>query len=104
MTKETYYLFFGKLANKLKVEIISALKEKSMSVNELVKKLKVEQSKLSHALAGLRACSIVLAEREGKERIYSLNKETITPMLEIIDRHEKKFCKCGCPAYMKEEK
>ena len=27
------------------------------------------------------------------ERIYSLNKETILPMLEIIDKHENKFCK-----------
>lgn len=93
MTKETYYLFFGKLANKLKVDIISELRQKPSSVMQLVKKLKVEQSKLSHALASLRCCNIVLVKRSGKERIYSLNKETILPILEIIDNHERKYCK-----------
>lgn len=88
-----YYLFFGNLANPLKIEIISELKKKPMSVLELARELKVEQSKLSHALASLRCCSIVQVKQEGKKRIYQLNKETITPMLELIDKHETKFCK-----------
>lgn len=88
-----YYIFFGNLANPLKVEIISALKEKDMSVLDLARLLKVEQSKLSHALSSLRCCSIVTVKKLGKKRIYSLNKETILPMLKIIDRHEKEFCK-----------
>jgi DNA-binding transcriptional ArsR family regulator len=88
-----YYLFFGNLANPLKIEIITCLKKKPMSVSELSSELKVEQSKLSHALALLRCCSIVKAKQDGKKRIYELNKETILPMLEIIDKHESKFCK-----------
>jgi DNA-binding transcriptional ArsR family regulator len=92
-----YYLFFGNLANPLKIGIISALKEKDMSVLELARKLKVEQSKLSHALTTLKHCSIVNVKQQGKKRIYSLNKETILPMLEMIDRHERKFC-CKCKA------
>jgi len=32
---------------------------------------------------------------KGRERIYSLNKETIIPMLKLIDKHENKYCeKC----------
>ncbi len=92
-----YYLFFGNLANPLRIEIISALKEKAMSVLELAKKLDVEQSKLSHALATLKHCSIVQVRQQGKKRIYSLNKETILPIFEIIDKHENKFC-CKCKA------
>ncbi|MBS3075308.1 winged helix-turn-helix transcriptional regulator [Candidatus Pacearchaeota archaeon] len=88
----TYYLFFGNLANPLKIEIITELKKKPLSVLELAGKLKVEQSKLSHALCSLRNCSIVQVRQEGKKRIYELNKETIMPILEIIDRHENKFC------------
>ena len=88
-----YYMFFGNLANPLKIEIISKLKEKERSVLELSNELKAEQSKISHALTSLRCCSIVNVKQEGKKRIYSLNKETILPMLEIIDKHEKKFCK-----------
>lgn len=88
-----YHIFFGNLANRLKVDIISELKNGSRSVLELANKLDVEQSKLSHALASLRCCSIVNVKQEGKKRVYSLNKETILPMLKLIDKHESKFCK-----------
>jgi DNA-binding transcriptional ArsR family regulator len=93
-----YHIFFRKLSNKLKLEIVVALKEKDMSVNQLMRKLKVEQSKLSHALASLRCCKIVLSRVAGKERIYSLNKKTMLPILKIIDKHEKDFCGgvCNC--------
>jgi len=46
-----YHVFFGNLANPLRIEIIANLKSKNMTVNELSKKLRVEQSKLSHALS-----------------------------------------------------
>lgn len=88
-----YYLFFGNLANPLRIDIISQLKKKPSSVLELADKLDVEQSNLSHALKSLRDCSIVTVKQVGKKRVYSLNKETILPMLEIIDKHESKFCK-----------
>jgi DNA-binding transcriptional ArsR family regulator len=96
----TYHIFFRNLANPLKINIISALKEKESSVGELSEKLKVEQSKISHALALLKRCKIVNSKQEGKQRIYSLNKKTIIPMLKMIDEHSKSFCKCkecnGC--------
>ena len=88
-----YHIFFRKLANPLKIEIISALREKSYSVKELSKKLNIEQSKLSHALISLKCCSIVNVKQRGKERVYSLNKETINPIFDLIDKHERKFCK-----------
>ncbi len=92
----TYPIFLNNLANPLKVEIISALKRKSASVSQLTEKLKVEQSKLSHALASLRCCNIVQAKQKGKSRIYYLNKKTILPILRIIDKHERTFCRHGC--------
>jgi len=88
-----YHIFFGNLSNKLKVDIISELKDKERSVLDLAKKLNVEQSKLSHALASLRCCSIVNVKQVGKKRVYSLNRETILPILKMIDVHEDKFCK-----------
>jgi len=91
-----YYMFFGNLANPLKIEIISALKEQDLSVLELARKLKIEQSKLSHALASLKQCHIVESVRDGKKRIYCLNKKTILPMLNKIDEHEKQFCGKNC--------
>jgi ArsR family transcriptional regulator len=96
MSCSAYYIFFRNLANPLKIRIISKLKEKSMSVNELSEKLKIEQSKLSHALINLKACNIVEVKKEGKQRIYSLNKETILEILKKIDKHKAKYCKGEC--------
>ncbi|MBP6857015.1 winged helix-turn-helix transcriptional regulator [Candidatus Pacearchaeota archaeon] len=96
----TYHVFFRNLANPLKIRIISALKEKESSVNDLAYELNVEQSKISHALALLKKCNIVKYKKKGKERIYSLNKKTIIPLLKLIDEHSKSFCNCksckGC--------
>jgi DNA-binding transcriptional ArsR family regulator len=92
MNCPAYHHFFRNLANPIKIKIIGELKVKDSSVNDLSKKLHVEQSKLSHALASLKACNIVLASREGKNIIYSLNKNTILPILKIIDKHKCKYC------------
>ena len=94
-----YHVFFRNLGNPLRIQIVTALKQKPSSVNELSKKLKVEQSKLSHALAQLRSCNLVISEQKGKQRIYSLNKKTMLPILNLIDKHAKEFCSnssCGC--------
>ena len=90
---ETYHVFFRNLANPIKTKIISYLKEKPCSVNELSKSLNIEQSKLSHALSSLKYCHIVNFKKSGKKRIYFLNKKTIVPILKIIDRHKCEFCK-----------
>ena len=96
MNCNTYHIFFRNLANPIKTAIITALKEKESSVTELSKKLKIEQSKLSHALSSLRFCNLVLVKQKGKKRIYSLNKKTIIPILKIIDKHKCIYCKrCG---------
>jgi DNA-binding transcriptional ArsR family regulator len=99
-----YHVFFRNLGNELRIQIVTALKEKPSSVNQLSKKLKVEQSKLSHALALLRSCNLVISEQKGKQRIYSLNKKTMIPILNLIDKHAKEFCnnkECGCLATQK---
>jgi DNA-binding transcriptional ArsR family regulator len=92
----TYHIFFSNLSNPLRIDVISALKEKSFSVSELGKKLVVEQSKLSHALSNLKECNIVSVRQKGKERIYSLNKKTILPILKLIDKHAQLNCTGEC--------
>lgn len=95
-SNKTYHIFFNNLANPLRIKIISALKENEASVNQLSKILKVEQSKLSHALANLRECNLVSFRQKGKERVYSLNSKTLLPILKIIDTHAKNYCKGEC--------
>ena len=96
MSDNTYHIFFTNLANPLRIKIISFLKKRESSVGELSNELKIEQSKLSHALKLLRHCNIVEVKQSGKKRIYSLNKKTILPILKIIDTHSKTFCGGNC--------
>ncbi len=98
MKYNTYHVFFSKLSNPLRIKIISSLDKKEKNVNELAKELKIEQSKLSHALGELKICNIVKVEKKGKERIYSLSP-SIKPILRLIDMHADSCCarKCkGC--------
>lgn len=98
-SSKTYHMFFTNLANPLKIDIIIKLREKEKSVTGLSEELGVEQSKVSHALSSLKCCNIVKVSQRGKQRIYSLNKKTIIPMLDLIDKHSKTFCggvcRCG---------
>lgn len=75
------------------MRILIALKEKPLSVGELSEKLKVEQSRISHALSSLKHCSIVQMEQKGKKKIYSLNKQTIVPLFNLVDEHTTCCCK-----------
>lgn len=93
---ETYHKFFSNLANPLKVDIILLLREKEKSVSELTSSIRGEQSKISHALSALKKCNIVQSRPKAKQRIYSLNKRTILPMLKLIDKHASTQCNC-CP-------
>lgn len=93
-----YSKFFSILANPLRIDIVNILKENNSSVSEISNKLDIEQSKLSHALANLKECNIVNVSQDGKKRIYSLNKDTILPILELIDKHANQHCVGGCCA------
>lgn len=91
--KNEYHGFFQSLASPLKSQIISELRKKPLSVSELAQITGIEQSKLSHALGSLRFCTLVDVHEEGRKRIYSLNKETLLPILKAIEQHKCKYCK-----------
>ena len=93
MIQEAYDIFFETLANKRRLKIIEKLMRGKKSVTQIVKSTKFEQSNVSHNLRRLEKCGFVKAERNGKNRFYSLNKETIQPLMTLIDKHVNKFCK-----------
>jgi len=101
MNHNSYHVFFTNFANPLKVGIILSLKNGEKNVTEISQDLQVEQSKISHALSALKRCHIAEMKVRGKERIYSLNKNTIIPMLEIINKHANMNCKDECCALNK---
>lgn len=92
---KSYNDFFQTLANPTNQSIIQELLKKPLSVMQIVEKTKLEQSLVSHSLRKMYECKIVTFERKGKQKIYSLNKETIIPILKIVDSHAKEMCpKC----------
>lgn len=90
--KNDYHGFFQSLATPIKSQIISELRKKPLSVSELSYETGIEQSKLSHALSSLRFCSLVKVKETGRKRIYSLNEETLLPILKVIEKHKCKYC------------
>lgn len=87
----SYKLFFKAFSNKTRFQLINLLRKKPMNVSELIKATGFEQTRISHNLKCLIECGFVTNRREGKTRIYSLNKETIEPLLNIVDKHIGKY-------------
>src|SRR4030042_2917033 len=75
------YGFFSTLANPPRLAIMELLDGAPMSVTQLVEALGEEQSMVSHNLSPLVQCRLVQASRVGKNRVYSLNHETLDPEL-----------------------
>lgn len=96
MKHYSYNNFFMNFANKTKLGIILALENKPLSVNEITEIVKGEQSKISHNLSKLLQCHILNVKQKGKQRVYSLNSETVIPMLKIVKSHIKKNCLKAC--------
>ena len=91
-----YNMFFETIAPEMRVKILFALKTKPMNVTELANYLKEEQSKISHNLRKLTQCRLLDVKQKGKQRIYSLNKKTVLPLLKLVEKHVKCNCCEGC--------
>ncbi|MBR9683037.1 winged helix-turn-helix transcriptional regulator [Candidatus Woesearchaeota archaeon] len=95
MKCNAYEIFFMNFANKTKLDIIYSLREGPLSVLEIAQKIGEEQSKISHNLRKMSECRLLNVEQRGKQRIYSLNRETVIPMLELVEKHVKTCCCAG---------
>lgn len=96
---EACYGFFSTLANPTRLAILEQLQEGPMNVTNLARTLDQEQSMISHNLKPLEYCAFVYSERRGKEKIYSLNHETVEALFKALENHAEKFCPYGgeCP-------
>jgi len=90
------------MANPTRLAVIEQLMKKPMSVNELAEALGQEQSMISHNLKPLLECNFVFLKRQGKQRIYSANKETIGALFKAVENHENKFCLTGGKCHLRE--
>ncbi len=92
----SYNLFFDTFSNKTRMKIIEALIYGPKSVTEISNLIKEEQSKVSHSLKKLMECNFLDVERKGKKKIYSLNKDTVIPILNLVKKHVHKYCGETC--------
>ena len=99
MKKSSYEIFFATLSGIRRLEILQYLQGAgAQNVTDIAAGTGIEQSAVSHNLNKLLACEFVHIEVRGKQRFYTLNKETIVPLLQLIDQHITTFCngKCHC--------
>lgn len=89
---DAYKIFFGTLVSEPRQRIINLLRIGKKNVSEIMEKLNLDQTSVSHNLARLKRCGFVSSEIEGKYRYYKLNEETIKPLMEIIEKHMNKHC------------
>lgn len=78
--------------------------EGPQSVSSIAKALKAEQSAVSHSLKHLLQCHFVTVRQDGKERIYSINSDTVGPLFRQITKHVEKYCVEGCEHSWESEK
>ena len=84
-------LLFQALSNEYRLKILNVLRNGPKSVGDISKAVGLEQTVVSHNLKCLSFCGLVTNERLGKMRIYSLNLETVQPILHLCDRHISKY-------------
>ncbi len=91
MKNTAYTLFFKALSNETRLRILDLLSKGPRNVTEIGEALDIEQSMISHNLTCLINCGFVVANQNGKNKVCSLNEETVIPLLQIIDRHVEQY-------------
>ncbi len=72
------------LSNPKRQEILDTLRDKEMTVTELVKTTGIAQANLSQHLAILRTKGILLNRREGKTVYYAISNPKIIKAFDLI--------------------
>lgn len=81
--------FFKIFADPTRIRILELLTEKDYCVNEIVEKLEVSQSAISHQLQILRMANVVKTEKNGQIVLYSLADDHISIILKYGIEHIK---------------
>jgi len=86
------YGFFSTLSNPTRLAILEKLRGNPMNVTSLANALGQEQSMVSHNLKTLERCNIVYSQRKGKEKIFSVNPETVEGLFRVVENHAANHC------------
>lgn len=97
MLEDKYDIFFNTLANRKRLKILEYLMDNGeANVSDITEALDFNQSTVSQNLARLESCGFVEREKDGKQRIYRINEDTIQPLIKLIEEHTEKHCSGLC--------
>ncbi len=71
-------------SNSTRLEILNLLRDKRLSVTELIEKTKLSQANISQHLSIMKSKGIVISERDGKMIYYRLSNPKIIKAFDII--------------------
>ncbi|MDO8460505.1 MAG: metalloregulator ArsR/SmtB family transcription factor [Nanoarchaeota archaeon] len=71
-------------SNPIRLEILNLLRDKEMSVTEIIEKTKLTQANISQHLSIMKSKGIVLSNRNGKNIYYKLSNTKIIKAFDII--------------------
>lgn len=66
---------FAALADPMRLQLVETLRDGELPVNDLVERVRIQQSGVSRHLAILARAGIVMVRPEGQKRFYSLRQE-----------------------------
>ena len=71
-------------SNPTRLEILNLLKDKELSVTDMIKRTELSQANISQHLSIMRAKGIVISNRKGKNIYYKLSNPKIIKAFDII--------------------
>jgi len=71
-------------SNSTRLEILDLLRDKELSVTELIEKTKLSQANISQHLSIMKSKGLVVSSRKGKNIYYRLTNQKITKAFDII--------------------
>jgi len=71
-------------SNSTRLEILNLLRDKELSVSELIEKTKLSQANISQHLSIMKSKGIVTSNRKGKNIYYRLTNPKIIKAFDII--------------------
>ena len=86
---------FAALSDPNRQKIIDLLKERELSVSEILKSLSITMATLSHHLDILKKTDLISSRRSGQQILYSLNftalDEITENIIKFLSIHHQKY-------------
>lgn len=90
-------ILFAALADPTRCRVLEMLHERPMPVHELAAAFSISRPAISRHLRVLREASLVREEKQGRENLYSLQRQQLRPMTDWLDRHRRRRAAAPMP-------